>query len=106
MTVQAALNWICEHQDEERAEDPIPESTLRALYGRRNRRRLPDARPELVAQLVEMGYSEEQARDSHKCNSYLNTDFSQGKRCDGQGIIWNVPFPTFTDPKTEESTKQ
>ena len=58
LDIQAALNWICEHQDDDDAAEPIPEATLRALYGRRRQARVV-ARPELVQQLIDMGFNEE-----------------------------------------------
>ena len=55
------MNWLFEHQNDADFTEPIPQSTLFSLYGQpRYHRRYLHARPELVAQLMEMGFEEEQ----------------------------------------------
>ncbi|GIL70718.1 hypothetical protein Vretimale_3822 [Volvox reticuliferus] len=60
--MEAALNWLLQHGDDPAAVEPLTDEQLRQIYSRGPRG--PPSEPELVEQLVAMGFDRNQSTDA------------------------------------------
>ncbi|GIL46979.1 hypothetical protein Vafri_3835 [Volvox africanus] len=60
--MEAALNWLLQHGDDPAAAEPLTDEQLRQIYSRGPRG--PPSEPELVEQLVAMGFDRNQSTDA------------------------------------------